>query len=168
MRSDARVRGQSGSACAISPELRLDYPTPSTPAVTAVMRANRKVDTTPERRLRSELHRRGLRFRKHLPIEANGIRVKPDVIFSAKRVAVFVDGCFWHACPEHGNQPKANSEYWSAKLSHNQERDAQVDEALSSTGWLVVRVWEHVAASEAADCVTSTLQSRTDIGAGSR
>jgi DNA mismatch endonuclease, patch repair protein len=97
----------------------------------------------PERRLRSELHRQGLRFRVDHPINASGLRVRPDVVFTARRVAVFVDGCFWHGCPQHGSFPKANADYWVPKLLRNAERDREIDARLHRAGWQVVRVWEH-------------------------
>ena len=92
--------------------LDMDPPTPSSAAASATMRANRRRDTTPERILRSALHRLGWRFRVDLPVEVGGRRVRPDIVFTRRRVAVFVDGCFWHACPEHGQQPTANASYW--------------------------------------------------------
>src|SRR5688572_22759595 len=107
------------------------------------MRANTKADTTPELRLRRELHRRGLRFRKHFRIRAAGVVVRPDVVFTRQRMAVFVDGCFWHSCPTHGTQPATNATYWQAKFQHNRIRDERVNEALRSDGWEVLRIWEH-------------------------
>src|SRR5687767_14914129 len=108
-------------------------------AVTAVMRANKKRDTLPETRLRQSLHRAGLRFRKHLEIRADALAVRPDVVFTRRRVAVFVDGCFWHSCPEHGTKPRSNSSYWAAKLQRNQARDVAVNAALERNGWRVIR-----------------------------
>src|SRR5438445_12809478 len=108
------------------------------------MRANRRVDTKPELALRSALHRRGYRFRKDYRLDLDaGARVRPDIAFTAKRVAVFVDGCFWHVCPEHGTKPAANTWYWGPKLARNVERDRAADAALVAAGWQVVRTWEH-------------------------
>lgn len=107
------------------------------------MRANRKMGTKPETRLRSALHRRGLRFRKAVLVAAGDVKVRPDVVFTRARLAVFLDGCFWHACPEHGTSPTVNAGYWLPKLRRNFERDRLVDEALLAAGWAVVRVWEH-------------------------
>ena len=101
----------------------INSPVPSGAAASATMRANRRRDTTPERILRSALHRLGWRFRVDLPVEADRRRVRPDIVFTRRRVAVFVDGCFWHACPEHGQQPSANSSYWKPKLRRKEERD---------------------------------------------
>lgn len=107
------------------------------------MRGNRRVDTAPEIAVRRALHRAGHRFRKDFSITAGNVRVRPDVVFTRARLAVFIDGCFWHGCPTHGNQPKANAEYWRLKLRRNAERDARVNAALIADGWGVIRVWEH-------------------------
>jgi len=107
------------------------------------MRANRKFDTRPELALRSALHRRGLRFRVHLPMVVGDVRVTPDVLFPKARVVVFADGCLWHSCPAHGSRPRSNSEYWSVKLARNVARDRRVDRALLAGGFNVIRVWEH-------------------------
>lgn len=107
------------------------------------MRGNKRADTRPEVALRSELHRRGLRFRKEVGLRPEARLRRVDIVFPAARLAVFVDGCFWHACPEHGSQPSANSEYWSAKLARNIQRDRQVASELTEAGWQVIRVWEH-------------------------
>jgi DNA mismatch endonuclease (patch repair protein) len=131
--------------------MRQPYPIPTSAAVSAVMRANRKRDTRPELRLRSALHNRGLRFRLGVTIVAENVRVVPDVIFSRARLAVFVDGCWWHGCPEHANTPRSNTAYWVPKLARNVVRDRRVDAALLSAGWAVVRIWEHENVSDAAD-----------------
>ena len=120
-----------------------DYPVPSSPSASATMRANRRRDTGPERRLRSALHRRGWRFRVDFPVEAADRRVRPDIVFTRRRLAVFVDGCFWHLCPDHGQQPRANASYWGPKLRRNVERDRTDTEFLEASGWTVIRIWEH-------------------------
>src|SRR6266513_1580931 len=121
------------------------------------MRANRRVDTKPELALRSALHRQGYRFRKDYRLDlAAGARVRPDIAFTARRVAVFVDGCFWHACPEHGRNPAVNEWYWAPKLRRTVERDRAADAALTA-GWRVVRIWEHVPLAEAIAAVTAAL-----------
>lgn len=113
------------------------------------MKATRQRDTGAEVSLRSALHARGLRYRLHRRVE--GVpRVRPDIVFVSARVAVFVDGCFWHGCPEHGSQPKANSEWWRDKLERNIARDRRNDSALRKAGWAVVRIWEHEDPPEAA------------------
>lgn len=120
------------------------YPAPLSEGRSRNMRANRRADTRPETVLRSALHRRGLRFRKDLLLRlGDGVRVKPDIVFTARKVVVFVDGCFWHVCPEHGRYPTTNEWYWSPKLRRNMERDQIVSKALVGQGWLVIRIWEH-------------------------
>jgi len=113
------------------------------------MEAARVRDTGPERELRSELHRLGLRFRLHRRV-IPGVRRQADVVFAPARVAVFLDGCFWHGCPTHGTTSKANAEFWVKKLATNQQRDLDTDARLRDAGWRVVRVWEHEHASTAA------------------
>jgi len=107
------------------------------------MRANPRSGTRPEIAVRSALHALGLRFRKDHPIRLPERVVRPDIVFTRHRLAVFVDGCFWHRCPEHGNVPRANSSYWGPKLERNVARDRAVDQALMAGGWEIVRVWEH-------------------------
>ena len=120
------------------------------------MQGNRKRDTRPELALRSELHRRGLRYRiDQKPLK--GLRCKADIVFRRQKVAVFVDGCFWHGCPDHGTSPKTNAAYWSAKIGRNTERDRLNDAELSDAGWVVVRVWEHEIPAEAASRIAQLL-----------
>lgn len=107
-------------------------------------------DTTPEVALRRELHRRGLRYRVQLPVPGNRRR-RIDVAFTRCKVAVFVDGCYWHGCPEHGTSPKANSEWWQWKFSRNKARDEDTNRHLTELGWVVIRVWEHESPDAAAD-----------------
>jgi len=122
------------------------------------MRANRRTDTKPELALRYALHRLGYRYRKDYRLDlASGRRVRPDIAFTARKVAVFVDGCFWHACPEHGSKPRANEWYWGPKLIKNVERDRVNDAALILAGWTVVRLWEHVPLDEAVATVVAAL-----------
>jgi DNA mismatch endonuclease, patch repair protein len=124
------------------------------------MVANRRANTKPELTLRSALHRRGLRFRCELRLDLGAIRVRPDVVFTRRRVAVFVDGCYWHGCPEHGELPKANREYWSAKINGNRQRDRRVNAALLAAGWLVVRMWEHEDPEQFADAISDSVRER--------
>jgi len=133
------------------------YPNPTNATVSAVMRANPKRDTRPEVQLRSLLHAQGLRFRKDLSIQAGGRRVRPDIVFTRRRLAVFVDGCFWHRCPEHGTSPRSNSWYWGPKLDRNVERDREVDQALHDAGWAVLRIWEHEGAEAAVSRIVQAL-----------
>lgn len=136
----------------------LPYPMPSSQAVSAAMKGNHKAGTRPERRLRSALHRRGHRFRVLLPLTIEGVRVRPDIVFTRRRLAVFVDGCFWHSCPDHGTAPRVNLDYWRPKLERNQARDRRVDEALTRAGWSVVRVWEHVGIEAAVAVVEARIE----------
>lgn len=131
----------------------------STPAARNVMRANRKRDTGPELRLRRSLHGLGLRYRLYRRIDGHP-PVAPDVVFPRAKVAVFVDGCFWHACEEHGVQPRTNSRYWKAKLQINRERDRRVDQSLIAAGWLSLRVWEHESSAEAALRIQAIVSAR--------
>lgn len=109
-------------------------------------------DTGPELLLRRRLHAAGLRYRVHFrPIP--GVRRTADIVFTRAKVAVFVDGCFWHRCPEHGTLPKTNADWWAAKLARNGERDADTGRLLSEAGWTVLRVWEHEDPQDAADRV---------------
>lgn len=133
------------------------YPHPSDPTVSKRMRRNRRTDSGPEAAVRSALHHRGLRFRKQFPIRTSERVVRPDITFTRARLAVFIDGCFWHRCPTHGNQPKANTFYWGPKLRRNVERDHEVDLALASAGWTVLRAWEHEPAEEVADRIEVAL-----------
>ncbi|MGE5335849.1 MAG: very short patch repair endonuclease [Nitrososphaerota archaeon] len=135
-------------------------PSASSPAVRAAMRGNRKRDTRPELALRSELHRRGLRYRIDTrPLQA--LRCRADIVFRRQNVAVFVDGCFWHGCPEHGTSPKTNPSYWSAKITRNVERDRINDAELGDAGWVVIRVWEHELPAEAASRIAQALARRS-------
>ena len=122
------------------------------------MRANRRKDTKPELALRSALHGRGFRYRKDYRLDlAGGTRVRPDIVFTARKVAVFVDGCFWHGCPQHGSRPAVNVWYWEPKLRRNTERDRTADAALAAAGWAVVRVWEHEPLEAAVASVVTAL-----------
>jgi DNA mismatch endonuclease (patch repair protein) len=126
------------------------HPRPLSEGRSRNMQAIRRRDTKPEIALRALLHRRGLRFRKDLRLDLDGIRVRPDIVFTRKRVAVFVDGCFWHLCPEHGRQPKVNDWYWAPKLERTVQRDQAANAALAAAGWVVIRVWEHEGVEDAA------------------
>ena len=128
------------------------------------MRANRRRDTRPEVALRSELHRRGLRFRVDYAPDPI-VRCRVDIAFTRARVVVFVDGCFWHSCPEHGTSPRANREWWRAKLDRNIERDRRNDIEMTRLGWTVVRVWEHESAMAAADRISQLVSPVSGQGA---
>jgi DNA mismatch endonuclease (patch repair protein) len=140
--------------------LRVRGPWPGVPeARRAIMRANRRRDTGPELAIRSLVHRAGLRFRVDYPVKPPGHRsVRPDIVFPARRIAIYVDGCFWHCCPIHGSRPATNTQYWDGKLAANAARDARVTEALEGAGWTVVRFWEHEDASEAATRIVALVR----------
>lgn len=124
------------------------------------MRANKRRDTGPEMRIRRVLHRRGFRYRVDVaPIE--GVRRRADLVFTRARIAVFVDGCFWHGCSEHYIEPKANSEYWKSKISTNQSRDDETNRILGDSGWLVIRAWEHEDIEEVAERISAAWWLRT-------
>lgn len=127
----------------LSGGLIVPYPRPTSAAASAMGKGNKRSDNRLETAVRSALHRRGLRFRKDFPVRAGEIRVRPDVVFTRAHVAVFLDGCFWHSCPDHQTSPTANRSYWGPKLAANRARDLKVTEALSKSGWRVIRLWEH-------------------------
>jgi len=127
-------------------------------ALTKRMSTYPRRDTTPELLLRRELHRRGLRFRVQVKVPGNNRRTI-DVAFTRARLAVFVDGCFWHGCPEHGTRPQRNSDWWRWKIQRNQDRDADTDTLLEAAGWSVLRVWEHEDVTSAADRVEQLVRS---------
>jgi DNA mismatch endonuclease (patch repair protein) len=123
------------------------------------MVANRRTGTGPERALRQELHRRGRRFRVDYAVRVPGLRLmRVDVAFPRKRLLVFVDGCFWHMCPEHATMPANNAEWWKAKLEGNRARDRRTDEMLARHGWGVARVWEHEDPEEAAERIAELVR----------
>jgi DNA mismatch endonuclease (patch repair protein) len=135
-----------------APELRAaraGYPVPTTALASAIMRANPSRNTGPERRLRQALHARGLRYRVNYSIRVDGGRpISVDIAFTGAKLAVFVDGCFWHSCPEHGSVPKTNRHYWPSKFRRNVERDEETTRRLRLAGWNVARFWEHQDRSE--------------------
>ena len=117
---------------------------PTSDHAAATMRANRGRDTAPEVALRSALHARGLRFRKNYRLDLDaGRRVRPDIVFPKLRLAVFVDGCFWHGCQKHRSLPTSNAAFWKRKIEGTQGRDRKQSAWLQAAGWTVVRVWEH-------------------------
>lgn len=133
-------------------------PAPSSNRARMVMRGNRSKDTKPETQLRSELHRRGLRFRKHLPV-LPGVRYRPDIVFTRRRLVVECRGCFWHLCADDAVLPKSNLDYWLPKLRRNAERDHRNEQALKDAGWTLVVVWEHEDVSAAAERIEKLLRS---------
>lgn len=120
------------------------------------MQNQRRRDTGPELALRSALYRAGYRFR--VDYRLPGTRRRGDIVFPGRHVAVFVDGCFWHGCPEHGSWPKANAEWWREKIEANRRRDRDTDDRLAGLRWQSVRIWEHENPTSAAARVIRTLQ----------
>jgi DNA mismatch endonuclease (patch repair protein) len=120
------------------------------------MQKMRRSSTAPEMLIRRELHRRGLRFRVNYPL----LPGRPDLAFTSVRIAVFVDGCFWHACPDHGILPKNNREWWCEKLERNVARDMEKDRQLGKLDWVVVHVWEHEDPVAAAEAIEQLRRSR--------
>ena len=146
-------------------EHREDSPRPVAPSwassevVRKQMQANRSRDTRPELALRSRVHELGLRYRvatKPVP----SIRRTADLVFTRARVAVFLDGCFWHGCPDHHRPSQRNEEFWREKIARNRERDAETDNLLEDAGWTVVRVWEHEEPGSAARRVHAIVSAR--------
>lgn len=141
-------------------------PEPSSEEARRRMVANRRRDTKPELRIRSALHRRGMRFFvDRAPLK--GMRRRADIVFPRLQVAVYVDGCFWHGCPIHGTWPKANSKFWRNKIETNQLRDADTNARLDDAGWTVVRVWEHEDPREAVGRIGAIIEERRTLRPGS-
>jgi DNA mismatch endonuclease (patch repair protein) len=136
-----------------------ETPPASNPDVRRRMQATRRVDTRAELSLRRELHQRGLRFRKDYVVRGVS-RSRLDIAFTRHKVAVFVDGCFWHSCPDHSSIPKVNTEWWTLKLETNRVRDLRHNSELESAGWTVVRVWEHEDARAVAGVLHGLLSNR--------
>ncbi|CAL9470260.1 Very short patch repair protein [Streptomyces sp. enrichment culture] len=117
-------------------------------------------DTAPEVAVRKLLHAAGLRYRVNVPVPGMPRRTI-DIVFSKAKIAVFLDGCFWHGCPQHATQPKANAEWWRAKLDKNMARDQETTEHLRAGGWTVLRYWEHETPSAVAQEVRATVLQHT-------
>ena len=145
----------------VSPSTRVPrvpaHPGSSGAAASRRMRQLKRRDNGPELALRRQLHAAGLRYRVAYPMPTLARR-SIDVAFPALRIAVFVDGCFWHGCPEHGNVPSANTEWWQAKLAANQARDADTTARLQELGWRVLRLWEHSVERGGAEVVIAAVR----------
>ena len=152
--------GMDGIALSSLPGPRSKFPSspaPSTHTARQTMRANRRRDTKPELQVRRRLHASGLRYRVDLRVSTS-VATRPDIVFTRRRVAVFIDGCFWHSCPVHGTRPAANADYWTQKLARNHERDIAQTAALTSAGWRVLRFWEHEDASRVAEMIEAVVR----------
>lgn len=129
------------------------------------MQAIRSRDTTPERLIRRLVHAQGLRYRVAArPL--SDLRRTADLVFRPAKVAVFIDGCYWHGCPEHYVPPKTNAGYWSDKVARNMARDRDTDERLKGAGWLVLRFWEHEPAEACSEAICRTVTSRRQTSPG--
>lgn len=124
------------------------------------MLANRRRDTKPELKVRRLIHAAGLRYLVDARVESDS-RSRADIVFTRRRIAVFIDGCFWHRCPLHATEPKANSDYWGPKLLRNQERDSEITSLLTGRGWLVLRFWEHQPAEQIAEAIETSWRARS-------
>ncbi|GED96404.1 hypothetical protein nbrc107697_04430 [Gordonia crocea] len=122
------------------------------------MRGNRRRDTAPEMAVRRLVHTAGLRYRVDYAPLPEMRRRKADLVFTKAKVAVFIDGCFWHGCPEHRQNPKTNAEFWQRKIETNRTRDAAMDQALTESGWTTVRCWEHEEPSRIAAAVIGAVR----------
>lgn len=114
----------------------------SSPGVRRSMQSNKGKNTKPELRIRSALHALGTRYHVHARPLPN-LKYEADLVFTKARIAVFIDGCYWHVCPDHHTSPKTNAEFWARKFEGNQRRDAETDRLLREAGWQVIRIWEH-------------------------
>lgn len=135
------------------------HPPASSAQVRERMQAQPRKDTVCEMAVRSAVHALGLRYRVHQRPEA-GLRREADLVFRRDKVAVFVDGCFWHGCPEHHIPPSTNYYWWAEKIGKNRARDEETDRVLTECGWLVVRVWEHEDPVEVAERVQRAVEDR--------
>lgn len=140
---------------------------PLTAAVSARMSRQASKDTAAELAVRRLLHAAGLRYRVEYPVPGMARR-RIDVAFTRAKVAVLIDGCFWHGCPEHATHPKSNAEWWRKKLDRNMARDRETTEHLTAEGWMVLRFWEHEAPEEVAVRVGATVQRRLAEGTKGR
>jgi DNA mismatch endonuclease (patch repair protein) len=134
-------------------------PSASSPDALRRMKSTRQRDTQIEINLRRLIHAKGLRYRIDQTL-LPGFRRRADIVFASVRVAVFVDGCFWHCCPKHRTLPKANASWWAEKLRTNQARDADTNQRLTKAGWRVVRVWGHEPPANAADRIAKIVRAR--------
>lgn len=131
-----------------------ERPPPSSATASARLRRQKQSSTRPEVAVRRSLHALGLRYRVSFAVHG----ISCDIVFPTRHLIVFVDGCFWHGCPEHGTTPKSNTSWWTAKIAANQERDRRQTARLQGLGWTVLRCWEHECPAEVAIRVWRTLR----------
>ncbi len=139
----------------------MSCPEPSSPEASRRMARVRQKGTGVELELRRALHAMGLRYRLQVPLLSKPRRVA-DIVFPGSRVAVFVDGCFWHGCPQHATWPKKNADFWREKIETNRARDADTNQRLEELGWKVVRIWSHEDAKEAAERIAHIIGERKE------
>lgn len=132
---------------------------PSSPSVSARMSRQVSRDTAPEVAVRRLLHAAGLRYRVNVPVPGAPRRTI-DIVFGKVKIAIFMDGCFWHGCPQHATQPRANAEWWRAKLDRNMSRDRETTDHLRAAGWTVLRFWEHESAVDVARQIADAVAAR--------
>lgn len=138
-------------------------PWASSAAVRATMQGNRRRDTKPEMAVRRAVHALGLRYRVDArPLTS--LNRRADLVFTRAKVAVFIDGCYWHGCPEHGTTARTNADYWGPKIQRNRDRDADTDDRLTEAGWGVLRAWEHEDPLSVAQRIASVVQLRSERG----
>ena len=133
----------------------------SSPSVRAVMHSNKRRDTRPETAVRRLIHTAGLRYRVDYPPLPELRRRRADVVFTRAKVAVFIDGCFWHGCPEHYRPASQNASFWNAKRTANALRDEDTNARLEAAGWTVMRFWEHQAPSDVAAQIIASVRARS-------
>lgn len=139
---------------------RVESPSALSAEVSARMKRVRQRDTKPEMLVRSAVHGLGLRyFVDRRPV--GGIRSRADLVFPTHKVAVFIDGCFWHGCPQHATWPKSNAAFWRDKIGANKNRDRETDRKLKAEEWTVIRVWEHEDPEECAEKIAAAVRSST-------
>ncbi|NYI81046.1 DNA mismatch endonuclease Vsr [Nocardioides panzhihuensis] len=131
----------------------------SSEAARRTMQGNRGRDTKPEMAVRRLIHANGLRYRVNARPEGD-LRRTADIVFTRIKVAVFIDGCFWHGCPTHFTMPRANREFWERKIQHNMARDGETTMVLTQRGWTVLRFWEHESPDDIAETIATTVSER--------
>ena len=142
--------------------VRRQVPTASSDAARSTMKANRRRDTGPELAVRRALHARGMRYRVDHPLPFDRRR-RADIAFTRAKVAVFIDGCFWHGCPMHGTTPRTNTAFWVEKIARNRARDNDTTNRLEADGWVVLRFWEHEEAASVASSVSLVVHGMSSV-----
>ncbi len=137
--------------------IRSRAPRASSPIVRHVMQRNTGRETSIEKKLRSALHKIGLRFRKDYQPQRQ-LNIKADIVFPKQKICIFIDGCFWHGCPIHFKIPKINSKWWSEKIRDNMLRDFRQNKDLNERGWTVIRYWEHDVTNENLSALCSEIE----------